>query len=79
MQSAFLQKIRDKGHHAGHQEGRCEATREATRTTLKTRGLGLTAARSAQLAAEARADLLDEWFVRALTAVRVADVFADPR
>ena len=94
MQSTFLQKIREQaeregrqkgeqlglqeGRQVGRQEGRQEAVRDAIRTTLKTRGLRLTASRDARLVAETRLEVLQQWFVRALTADRVAEVFADP-
>lgn len=60
----------------GMEEGEAKGLREAIALTLTTRGLRLTAARRAQLEGETRVEMLRGWLTRAVTAARVADVFA---
>jgi hypothetical protein len=75
------------GHERGIEEGRVrgleegiekgiDALRQSIEVALSTRGLKLTAARRAQLAAETRIDVLQRWLTRAITAERAAQVFA---
>lgn len=70
------QKGLEEGKQKGLEEGRANELRAVIEQTLATRGLRLTAARRAQIAAETRPDVLRVWFARALTAERVAEVFA---
>jgi hypothetical protein len=63
----------------GYEKGRLIGLRQSIEAALSARELKLTAARRAQLEAETRVEVLQRWHTRAITAPRVADVFAVDR
>ena len=72
--SIFLQGLQE-GIEKGIEKGEVRGLRNAIVLTLGARGISLTATRRAQLDAEARAEVLQRWLTRAVTAARVADIF----
>ena len=68
----LLKKQLDQGLQQGLQQG----LRAAIEQTCATRGLKLTSAHRAKLAAEHDSDVLLRWHARALTVARARDIFA---
>jgi hypothetical protein len=67
---------RQEGRREGRQQGRQEGLRRSIALALSVRGLHLDEGARARLDAEARVDVLEAWLARAVTAPRIADVFA---
>jgi hypothetical protein len=59
------------------QQGRAEAIRDAVASVLTVRGLGLSEASKAKLAACKDVAVLARWHTRAVTALAEADIFRD--
>ena len=84
MQSWVYKQGLDKGRQDGQEEARREGRREGRQEGLRrsialalsVRGLHLDEGAKARLDAEARVDVLEAWLARAVTAPRIADVFA---
>lgn len=71
-----LKKGLRKGLKEGEERGELRALRRTLDATLTTRGLKLTAKRREQIERETNADVLMAWIQAAVTAERIADVFA---
>ena len=71
-----LKQGREQGREQGKELGELLALRRALAATLTTRGLRLTAKRREQIERETSADVLMAWIQAAVTAERIADVFA---
>lgn len=76
MQSWIYKQGEEEGIQKGREAGQQAGLRQSIALALAARGFKLSAARRAQIEAETRLDVLQAWLTRAVTAARVADVFA---